>query len=495
MTAINLPTVALLRRARARPFAAAGDAAGAASVAAGRFLAVGLLFAAVLIGAAIAIHDGRLHWLGLQWLALGLLSAAGAMVLCRSRVAGRLGPGFVEAVAATGALFQLSHLALCGVQMSAGSNVPRAALLACVAVMAAGVLLAWRTRRLAMGTLLLAAGFAVAAFACVWTHPSVKIDVLMFQSESAAALLAGENPYAVRYRDVYGADSSDFYGPGVSRGGWLTYSFPYLPASLLLVLPAHSAGDVRYAHAAAVTLAGLLIAAAGRNRTAALAGAVLLTSPRSLFVVQTGWTEPLLIFLAAATLFAATRFRGATWLAVGLWIATKQYMILVLPFLRMLASAMGSRRAWRQTILAAGLLAAGVTIPFAAAEPRGFFRSVVEWQFVQPFRYDALSFPAMLGQALPSADTAVLGHAALPLAAALFAAVLAWWKAPRTPGGLMAAAALVYALFFAFSKQAFCNYYLFVVGLCCCAAAGLNASGTGAEPQGIGRGRSARNIV
>jgi hypothetical protein len=470
VTAINLPTIQFVRSPRAaRTAEAVGHQAGAMNL-----LSLGLLLAALLVGSAVAIYDGRLHWLGMTWLSIALAALAGALILCRSGVAGLVRPWLVEWVAAIGVTFQLIHVALCGAQASPGASLPAGALLACTVVMAVGVLLIWR--RAAIGLPLLLGAFAVAAFACIWTNPHPRIDVLMFQRESAAALLSGSHPYAVRYRDVYGAGSGEFYGAGVSRDGWLTYSFPYPPASLLLVLPAQALGDVRYGHAAAMIAAAALIAATGRTRLAALAAAALLTSPRTLFVVQNGWTEPLLIALAAATMFCASRLRGATWATLGLWVATKQYMILALPLLRLVAPCLGSRRDRRQTLLAAVLLAAAVTVPFAATEPRSFFRSVGQWQFVQPFRHDALSYPAMEAALRPANEIGRLGHATVPFAAGALAIALAGWKAPRTPGGLMAGAALVFFCFFAFNKQAFCNYYLFVIGLCCGAAAGLDSS-------------------
>ena len=43
--------------------------------------------------------------------------------------------------------------------------------------------------------------------------------------------------------------------------------------------------------------------------------------------------------------------------------------------------------------------------------------------------------------------------------------------APRTAAGFAGSVGLVMLVFFAFSKQAFANYYFFVIGALCCAAA------------------------
>jgi hypothetical protein len=62
------------------------------------------------------------------------------------------------------------------------------------------------------------------------------------------------------------------------------------------------------------------------------------------------------------------------------------------------------------------------------------------------------------------------------------ASAVALWRAPRTPAGFAASIALVYGVFFALNKQAFSNYYYFVVGALCVALAAH--SRTSAPPTG-----------
>jgi hypothetical protein len=65
---------------------------------------------------------------------------------------------------------------------------------------------------------------------------------------------------------------------------------------------------------------------------------------------------------------------------------------------------------------------------------------------------------------------------ALVLAAG--AAMLGVWRLPRTAGGFATAVTFTFLVFFAFNKQAFCNYYHFVIAALCCATAA-----TGLEPS------------
>ena len=57
------------------------------------------------------------------------------------------------------------------------------------------------------------------------------------------------------------------------------------------------------------------------------------------------------------------------------------------------------------------------------------------------------------------------GHAAPSAAVAFVAAAIAVglsiWRLPRTPAGFASAVAVTFFVFFAFNKQAFCNYYFF----------------------------------
>lgn len=464
--------------------AAAIPAAAPADKSKGCGLSLTLTLAAALLGGAIGINNGRLHWLGLQWLALGLLVMAVGLIRSRSKLLTSVRePVLVAALGATIA-FQLAHLAAIGVITAAESNLPIAALRACLGVMAMGILIGAVFKRHILGALLLLSGFAVAGWACLWTTPHVLIDVMEFQRESSALLISGENPYHARYRNIY--PSAEFYGPGVVQGPWLTYSFPYPPLSLLMAAPAQVlVGDVRYAHLAALVGAGAVLILLTRSRIGLLAAAMLLTSPRALYVVQSAWTEPFLILLAAVLAYFAVRGR-LIWLGIGLLLAVKQYLVLLIPLTRLLGPTLGSRSAWRQTMLAGALLAAGTIVPFFALDPAAFLRGVVQWQLVQPFRYDALSFPAMYAQLGGGESGGLSGFLAAGLATAL-----GLWRAPRNVGGFTAAAALVFCCFFAFNKQAFCNYYLFVIGLCCTAVAALSVE-AGEDDNSSGVARSGR---
>lgn len=307
----------------------------------------------------------------------------------------------------------------------------------------------------------------------IHTSPSPFIDVFMFQRDSGNALLSGINPYGITFPDIYG--NSPFYGEGVVQNGRLTFGFPYPPLSLLLALPGQLfAGDYRYSQLIAMELAAAFMAFARPMRFSLGIAALFLFTPRVWFVLEQGWTEPLCVAVLAAVVFCAARFRkGLPW-AMGLLVGVKQYMVFALPLsLLLFERPYRWREIGRFWAKAVGV-AAIITIPFVITQPAGFIRSVMVIQFLQPFRREALSFLAWLaeqgGPQLPSA---------VALVAALAGCALALWRAPRTIAGFAMSMTFVYLLFFSFNKQAFCNYYFFVIGAACIAA---SAGNDGAAP-------------
>jgi len=317
----------------------------------------------------------------------------------------------------------------------------------------------WRRRLLPA---LLAVHFGLG----VWTlhaSPAPFIDVFVFQTQGSDALLRGANPYAMTFPNIY--RHGFFYGEHVVANGRLLFGFPYPPLSLFLALLARlAAGDPRYAQLTAIVLAAACMAWSRGGRLAAGAAALLLLTPRGFYVLEMAWTEPLLVGLLAATVFCACRFPRALPVMLGLMLCVKQYTVFMVPLIWLLTPLRG-RALWR-LLVGAATTALVVSLPLALLDPTSFYWSVLELQFHQPFRIDSLSFLAASwspGHAAPPWWLAFLGAAA--------AVAFSLWRAPRTPAGFAAATAFVYCVFFALNKQAFANYYYFVVGSLCLAVA------------------------
>jgi hypothetical protein len=316
---------------------------------------------------------------------------------------------------------------------------------------------------------LLLAAFVVTGVWAVRRAPAPAIDVIEFQHEGYRALLAGSSPYSTTIPNLYEGREHMFYGPNLVVDGRVQVGYPYPAVNLLLAWPAHLAGDYRYALVVAIALAAGLIAYTHAGRGARLGAALLLTSPRAYYVCWFGWTEPFLAAALAGVIFCAVRAQGALPYLLGLFLATKQYAVLALPIVVWLYRP--SEDAWaqaRRAITIAVIVAAGLILPFALFDPRGFIDSVVLFQLQQPFRGDALSVLMTIpgGRDLGS-TLCVIG-----MLAALGACV---WRSPRGAAGFAGSLAFITVIFFGFAKQAFWNYYFFVFTAMACAIGAFGA--------------------
>ena len=335
-----------------------------------------------------------------------------------------------------------------------------------------------------VGTKASVAFFAFYSLAIAWaivvaSGSTPFIDVVQFQQGAVAAVREGFNPYAIRFPDLYGAGSDLFYGDGVSVDGVLNFGFPYLPLSLALILPFEwLLSDFRIGHAVAIVGAGVLIARTARNaQSRGAAAAFLLISP-VIVILEFGWTEPLVVLFATALIHQRTRRRRGVSIVTGLLVSLKQYAVLFLP-----ASLLLFDRPWRLRQIMAHLATAGAVVivtilPFVVWNFEAFMRSVVELQFLQPFRADSIAFPALYARYFdePSRIAMII----VPLVVIVLATIATLMRTPTGAQGFALASGLTLLVAFAFSKQAFGNYYLVVIALLFGAAA---AGGVGANEE------------
>ena len=328
------------------------------------------------------------------------------------------------------------------------------------------------------------------------------IDVFMFQSGASHAVLHGINPYAMKYPNIYDPGTR-FYGPGIVQNvgmipqgfvelwhqilpevvdasgrfpigaryqhiigdsGTLSVGCPYPPLSVLMAIPGYVlGGDVRYSLLLAMGLSAGLIAAARPNRVAALAATFLLLMPRALYVLELSWTEPFLVLTFSLLMFCACRWPKALPYALGLYLSTKQYTVLTLPLLPLLIDGPHHWRTMGRLLLKAGIVVAVINLPFLFWDIHAFMRSLVLFQLLQSFRTDALSYLVFIHRCVPGFPVPSW-IALLPLVVVI---PLCLRRVTSSPAGFAAAVTAVHLFFFAFNKQAFCNYYYFVIATAC----------------------------
>jgi hypothetical protein len=363
-------------------------------------------------------------------------------------------------------------LAACGLGIlrAPGAHITRAAPRIVLSLLSLAIGLsgavAWRRPRMA-GTWALSgvlALWAVIGTLVLVESPNPRIDVFRLEQGGAKALLGGVNPYAITYENPYTPEETQRYF-GDRRTELREY--PYPPLSLGLTTLGYAAGgDVRWtligAQLAAPLLLFLLARRSGHPPRTALGLAVLqLVHPRGTFVLEQAWTESLVGTLFLLVLYLLATGAGA-WIggaALGLFLASKQYSVVIAPLLWL------RRVAPRAFWLPALGTAAAVTVPLLLWGPADFFDDVLRFQLRQPARPDAMSLPGLIQSCAGARVPGAIAVAAASLV------VFAWWRKIKDGRQLALAAACVYGVFFIAAKQAFCNYYYFLCTLLLAAAA------------------------
>ena len=86
---------------------------------------------------------------------------------------------------------------------------------------------------------------------------------------------------------------------------------------------------------------------AAQSAVAVLAAGVLLFTPRGFFALEQSWTEPFAIVWLGVAVWAASVRRPLTAaIALGLAMATKQYLVLAVPMLWHLGTARTDGAGW-----------------------------------------------------------------------------------------------------------------------------------------------------
>jgi hypothetical protein len=258
---------------------------------------------------------------------------------------------------------------------------------------------------------------------------------------------------------VRGAADSIVHGTNMYRDTWprspgITDAFPYLPGTGLLLAPFRLVGlDVRHG----LLLAGVFAAAgiwrlAPREQGPFLAVLTLLI-PGWLALVDLSWTEPLLFVSLVAMFLAVQKGRlGLAVIALATALATKQYLLLIVPVLACWP-AFGLRRAITATA-AAGL----VCLPWFLASPRDFLDDALFLNLNLEPRKDSLSLYSLAMDAGLRPPFFIVGVITLG------AVVIACRRTATLPGVALSCA-WVLAIFDLVNKQSFFNEWWLVTAL------------------------------
>lgn len=441
-----------------------------------------LALAAILLGYAVQINDGFYTPTALACVIAAILAVAASLSLDWTR-----NDRLLPALLAAGIGSNLLLLATSPVGMYLPHPRPADHPLLIGLILAAALLViqmlrdparAWRRWFPAL--------LVIVAVMGVWmikASPRPRIDVITVHQVAISALRAGQNPYATAFPNIYG--NADVYAPEVVYRNQVLFGLPYPPLSLLMAVPGKAwFGDMRYAELISLLVGAGLIGFATRSIVAPLAAALLLLTPRSLFVLEQGWTEPFAIAWLGATIFTARRApRVLPWM-LALLVSVKQHLVLAVPCSLLLLPRPFELRAAIRLLWPSFAVPLALALPFVIWDPMAFFRSVVWLQLVEPFRPDSLSVLRLLLDLGWPLDRDNLIVVVLPLLALTISLVAAWRLAPRTPGGFAVALGFALLLVTVTSKKAFCNYYFLVIAAFCAALAADSVNAASAATAG-----------
>lgn len=302
--------------------------------------------------------------------------------------------------------------------------------------------------------------------------PDPFIDVYNIHQASAEALLHGRNPYSTTFTNIYG--SIENYGEALVEGDFLNFSNPYPPLSIYVsTLGYLVGGDIRYSHLLAIVLSGAFIAFLQPGSTSKLAAFIFLFTPRVFFVVEQSWTEPIVMLFLTAAMYCAIHYPKWLPLSLGLLFASKQYLLFLIPLTLLLIPSDTSQKNWIKFYSWIVGVIAVITIPLALWDFPAFIWNAGILQWYSIFRPDSLSYLALYARIFDE----ILPHFFVITFSALGISFLITWRfAPRNVTGFALGVAFCLGIFFAFNKQAFCNYYFLVIGAICCAFASLTIS-------------------
>jgi len=107
-------------------------------------------------------------------------------------------------------------------------------------------------------------------------------------------------------------------------------------------------------------------------------------------------------------------------------------------------------------------VAGAVTLPFFLVNTGAFWKAIVEYQLIQPFRADSLSL--LVSSVNTFGWPPPWTYGVLPLVGGGLTAVALALRTPRTPAAFAAGVGLTLLVTILLSKQAFMNYYFIVSG-------------------------------
>lgn len=310
--------------------------------------------------------------------------------------------------------------------------------------------LAMGRRIVAMLALSVMAAGSVLVLVPDW-EPELSSDIHRAHLAGGEALARGENPYS----DAVVFASGDPNKPEST----LVEGYPYPLPALATYGIASMATDPRIVSAVSWGLVGVGLAylALRRHRPSPFALAVLVllaVTPIWRMALFMSWTEPLTIALFGAGMIGIARGRAWGWIALGVALASKQYLVMLTPLL----FAIPGWRGRSKGALALGVAAVVAALP-AVLGPAEYLQSVVGNALDIGFRPDTQSLNGAIASV--GVDFLIPVWALLPVLVVL----VAWIWRLKLPARMIPSAGVLTLSVGLLVTSAFPNYWLLVTSL------------------------------
>ena len=338
---------------------------------------------------------------------------------------------------------------------------------------------AWRggPRTKAVLLILLAAVFVYRAQYAVRNVSEKEFDVIFFHHEGYRHFLNGVDPYAPPlplYLDMESARK--IYPPERLTANSILVGYAYPPVTFLLGLPFFALlGDFRFVGVFALLLIAFLLNRVSPDPDGWLLAAIILTNPFGIQVVSFGWVETIVVTLLLFFLLCWRRWPAQSAWVFGLFISSKQTMLVWIPLGLVLLFTRFPR--WQDRLVWLGKCTAAGLLPLLVFSliwtPRTIYDSTVVFIAQTPLRNDSLSFGTLVLHSFPGAlwIFPFFGLGALGLI--LFLAIR---KGLALSAGMWAITyATGWTAFLILNRQAFQNYYFLAILLWFIGAALLGA--------------------
>lgn len=285
----------------------------------------------------------------------------------------------------------------------------------------------------------------------ILSSPNPTIDVFDILKNGPKALLSGKNPYSVTFTQLYEGITADY--------------FAYPPGILLLVTPVvWLLNDPRYifliAELGTAFLIYLLLRKSGEITE--VLPVLFLFGPRSLFVLEQSWIDPVLVFLILLFYFllvGKTKIKNFAYPVLGVFLTIKQTAVFfpLLLLKRLKLTTLNISAALFVTLL--------TVLPFLLWNPKEFLNDTF-WSYLnfpearKSLLQNSLSIPAFLFQQFRIEPPQSVGFilSSIWLVIILFIQHKNWSQ-------VFLALSLFFLGFHLFNRIAFADHYYFVGNL------------------------------